>query len=297
MRVGSRVMLWVGALCGMSACGTPSASSLFSHDSTGVLIPTGGTAGAAGSVTGGSTSIGGTGGTIGKGGAGGTSTGGTSTGGTSTGGTGTAGSSNGGGTSVCSKATGALPMIDDFEDRDANILPNEGRSGAWTVWNDGTSWQQPTNALPSFIPMGGRSGSLYAMHTWGGIFTVWGAAVGFDLDQCTDASVYSGVKFWLFGNVPVTFAVVTPGTLPVASGGTCTGTCWGHFARKVTPSPNKWTQFIVKWNDLAQPNWATPAPFDVTHLMGMQFGLDAADLANLPPNATFDAWIDDVQFY
>jgi hypothetical protein len=109
-------------------------------------------------------------------------------------------------------------------------------------------------------------------------------------------SVYSGIKFWAMGNVPVTFAVYSPGTIPVSAGGECTGMCYGHFAKRVTPSPSKWTQFSVKWSDLAQPNWATPATFEPARVMGLQFGLDSADLANVS-SGQFDTWVDDVQFF
>jgi hypothetical protein len=223
-------------------------------------------------------------------GSGGNATGGSGGSGTATGGTGATG--------VCAThttATETAPQIDDFEDRDGEISSAAGRAGTWRVWNDATSWQQPSAGLPSFVSIA-RDGSLYAMRTFGGRFTGWGAAVGFNLTECHDASVYSGIRFWLVGNVTVTVSVYTPPTLPVAEGGECQANCSGHFAFRATPSFTEWTEYTVDWKDLQRPAGVTAA-FDPARILGLEFSVTAADLTNLPLNGTFDVWIDDVEFY
>src|SRR5262249_3291099 len=42
-------------------------------------------------------------------------------------------------------AAGSTPLIDDFEDGNARIAPNEGRSGAWMIYNDGTGTETPAH--------------------------------------------------------------------------------------------------------------------------------------------------------
>src|SRR5262245_1554720 len=116
--IGSRVVLGLAVVGATGACGSPGSAALFDRDSPGVRTSDG-----AGGATGGSSNT----------------TGGTSTGGTTS--------------SGCMRLTGTMQEIDTFEDRDGEIAALEGRRGTWGIWNDGTSWQQPSTALPSFIPV------------------------------------------------------------------------------------------------------------------------------------------------
>jgi len=189
-------------------------------------------------------------------------------------------------------ATGAYPLIDDFEDRNARILPNEGRSGAWMVYNDGTGTQTPTHGNvwhPVSIP-GGRGASRYALHTWGGIFGSWGVTGGFRLatPSCYDASVYDGVKFWAKGPGKILFTAKMTQVVAVEDGGTCRDKCY-DVHRKAIDLSKRWAEYTVKWNELFQQGHGQPVPFDARSLHALEFFVYGED-------TPFDFWIDDVSF-
>jgi len=91
-------------------------------------------------------------------------------------------------------ALGDAPMIDDLEDRNARLLVQDGRFGTWQSGGDGTGKETPPagqNAFPVLIP-GGRAGSRFALHTFGGQHTASGANLTARLapGHCYDASKY-----------------------------------------------------------------------------------------------------------
>ncbi|HEY5374928.1 MAG TPA: hypothetical protein VIK01_14700, partial [Polyangiaceae bacterium] len=78
-----------------------------------------------------------------------------------------------------STSTETFELIDDFEDRDAFILPLHKRNGPWYVFSDATTsgMESPfTIALLSAPNL--RAGSLAALHFTASGFTDWGAGVG-----------------------------------------------------------------------------------------------------------------------
>jgi len=224
-------------------------------------------------------------------------------GGTNLGGTGdTAGN---GGASVGQGASGgAMPMppdsmIDDFEDGDAQILPNAGRDGAWFAANDGTMYGLQTPDVhgpidPSAL-MPPRMMSTRALHITGTGFRIWGAYVGASFvgtginAKAYDVSMYQGVQFYgKLGKSTATKTVrVAVRDYDTTFG--CTG-CGDHFGSDVTVG-SSFELIQVPFSDLKQQGWGMPQAdsFDAKRSYAVLF--------SWPPDVTFDLWVDDLSFY
>jgi hypothetical protein len=190
-------------------------------------------------------------------------------------------------------ANGSEPLIDDFEDRNARILPVEGRDGTWAAYNDGTSKQTPSNQSPlhpSHLPKN-RGASAYALHASGDQLTQWGAIVMaslVDRDTCYDASAYDGIEFWANGNTRVSVRLSVIDAMPVASGGLCKSDCYGEPGVPVNLGKD-WAKYTITWERLKELGAKGQSPFDPGRITSLQFSIDAAD-------TPFDIWIDDVRF-
>jgi hypothetical protein len=188
-------------------------------------------------------------------------------------------------------------MIDNFEDGDGALVPNGGRQGYWYVFNDETIGGTQTPASDMVLPQaGGAAGTSMAMHTTGNGFTVWGAGVGVDLNNMGgdpgikmiwDASGSTGIVLMAKGNGQVRASVQIEATIPVAEGGTCDVDCDPHG--KVLLLSSEWQQFTLPFNQLTQEGWGTPAAWDASTVVGLQFKVAA--------NVNFDFWVDEVGFY
>lgn len=173
-------------------------------------------------------------------------------------------------------ATGSSPMIDDLDDGDAIVLPNEGRMGSWFVFNDGTGMQDPEPsaavsaedcaANPSEPPvLNGRA------CTSGNGFTEWGGALGVSLntvdcvDCAYDATVYQGIRFTLSGTVTgaLRFEVVTNDTNGTVWGGRCEDeeVCTDAHGTSITPTATA-SVYEVRFDELLQVGWGTPSVFN-----------------------------------
>jgi hypothetical protein len=180
---------------------------------------------------------------------------------------------------------------------------SNGRSGSWYTYNDKTAGATQTPPGPDFKPDAvtpPRDGSTFAAHTTGSGFTVWGAGIGFDLNNPSgsakkvyDASAYSGITLWIKGSSdkPLRFNIATKDTAP--EGGTCNLTdagaagCNDHFGTTLALTAD-WTAKTIMFSDLAQSSFGVPATFKRAELIGLQF--------QVAQGATFDFWIDDVAF-
>lgn len=202
-------------------------------------------------------------------------------------------SSSGGGVVIA-----AANMIDDMEAASGNILQQGGRIGSWYTYNDGTvgATQTPTAGgpfLPATIP-GGRDTSTAAAHTVGSGFTTWGSGMGLDLHndgttkQPYSVAAFTGIAFWgrgAPGSIRVKVLIST--TVAVAEGGTCAVNC-GDSHGAVLALTAAWQQYVVPFAGLKQQNWGTPAAWDPTLPLAIQFqaGVGAEDF-----------WIDDIGLY
>ncbi len=195
-------------------------------------------------------------------------------------------------------------LIDDFEDGDATILPNDGRSGDWYAANDGRGTQTPaanTVMFPALLSPP-RGGSQRAAHTFGGPFAVWGAFVGTPLAHegaqalPYDLSRFAGLRCWVRsggsgGTGPISDEVRLSFPTPETSnGGGCTA-CNDHFGADIALTTS-WKQVEVRFSDLTQSGWGQPqlaSKPNLAKVLGIQF--------LFPANVRFDLWLDDVELY
>ncbi len=256
---------------------------------------TGGKSSTSGASSGGKVATGGAGGASGRGGA---SSGGTSV--LPTSGSSTAGDNDAGSPEPGTGGSATVPnplLIDDFEDGNAAILAQQGRSGSWYVANDGKGMQTPPASLSPSPLEPPRAASPHGAHTFGGPFLTWGALIGTTFASsgntgiAYDVSGYQGVRFWVRygGALPnpakqVRFSLRTPATIMG-----CT-VCGDHFGAAI-PLTAQWVQVEVPFATLKQSGYGRPVlgTPDLKHAMGMEL--------LFPANVAFDLWIDDVEFY
>jgi len=220
--------------------------------------------------------------------------GGSSAGGTSDGG----GSGASGGQGGSAGMPMLTDMIDDFEDGDAQILLNAGRSGAWFAANDGSYAGMQTPDIrgpinPSVL-MPARMMSTRAMHVTGSGFRTWGAYVGASFiggatPKPYDVSTYQGVQF--YGKIGKAMAskTVRVAFRDYDTGFGCTS-CGDNFGSDVTVG-DAFELIQVPFADLKQQGWGMPqaAALDAKRVYAVLF--------SWPANVTFDLWIDDLSFY
>jgi len=292
---------------------------------SGGATSSGGTSGSGTTIFGGATSSGGTTSTAGSGttgatggtiGAGATAGSGVASGGVATAGStgvgGQAGGAIGGGTTggfgggmplMCSPtapiATGLQPLIDSMDDGDIYISPLEGRSGSWFVYNDGSStgFQQPTP--PTFymdLNVQDPSGGNVVANTFGKGFSSWGAGMGFVFNNgCSyNAKVYSGITFYArseIGPTSIYVLVGTSATTPIDAGGACSGVCYDAFQLPIGLDRD-WQKYTIAFSALTQQGWGTPAFFDRTTLVNVNF-------QTIPggANGAFSFSVDSISFY
>ena len=208
-----------------------------------------------------------------------------------------------GGATACqpAKATGLHAVIDDMSSGNGGIPPQDGRSGGWFAFNDGTG-VQPTD-----------SASLASKPGWictsGSGFTTWGAALGVSLNadasnkSCTyDVSVYKGVSFTIQGTVAggrVRFSVptsdiaaaattngamcvsssslsndcddaygawLTPASFSSAAGFSCyNGTTSWACATTATSASS--VVVSIPFSSMMQEGWGRSIPFNLAHVL------------------------------
>ena len=202
------------------------------------------------------------------------------------------------------KGDRTAPLIDDMEDGNIDLLPNEGRGGNWWWSKDATPDAGLTFEIAA-IP-GGRGSSTKAVHTVGSGETDWGAVGGFSIAwgvhvdggpwlNCPyDVSTYTGIQFWARGNsVPVRVKATMMEDYPVSFGGICAApdpnACFNDHGKYET-FEDTWKQFTVPFSSMTQGDgWGIITPFNPAHVQAIRFQTDG--------NVNFDYWIDDISFY
>jgi hypothetical protein len=204
-------------------------------------------------------------------------------------------------------ASGPPPtdLIDDLDDGDGALPPRGGRKGAWYTYNDmSTAGTQMPPAGVAFLPTpGGPGASVYHASTQGDGFSVWGAGMGFDLNNPNnpdgkklsyDASAFRGITFKARGTVPIRASVMVAGVLSTEIGGTCTPSttagegCDDGHGRSLFLTP-EWQTYQLTFDQITQAGWGKPVVFDATQIMAVQFNIDKG--------LAFDVAIDDIGFY
>jgi len=222
-----------------------------------------------------------------------------------------------------------VDLIDDMEGAEAPLIPTKAdppRRGAWFVYNDGTTdTQTPIESLPFTHDLAGAPESdgmtptAYSARTAGSGYRMWGAGMGFNLNNagcmaddagnCApddngvpmvyDVTQFQGISFYAksYGEgagVSVAFKVVTEGVVPTANGGTCVpmgnGQCDGAHEQSIAMH-NEWEPFEVLFDEIAQPSYvnANAIDFDPKTVMALQW--------QVPVSTNFDFAVDEICFF
>ena len=203
---------------------------------------------------------------------------------------------DGDGDSACDGATaignGSAPLIDDFEDGNLSLLTNDGRSGSWSSWADGTGTLTPDVTVSDIAD--GLAGSTKALNFGGNGFTGWGAGAGptFYAAGCYDFSAYTGVSFYAKGTGLLRMAVATADTHEFYDCDAMVEECSNHYHAPDITLGSDWTQYSYTWDQLAQPAWGPAKPFDQTKGVSLSF----SHLADAGGGPDFDIWLDDLSF-
>lgn len=273
--------------CAASAESEPPGGS---GGSGGIIAPVGGspTSGGQSPSGAGTTSVGqgGSGGTgtVSPSGGSGLSTAGTTS--TTAGTTGVGGAAPGGACTATAMATGTPPLIDDFEDGDANVMIADGRVGGWFLSTDTTGTTTPAAGAPMPVA-GGMPGK--AIHVSGSGLTMWGASLSASLtplNGCYNGAAFTGVTVMLKGTGSVWVSVLTAAVRAAPEG------MRNHYKKQVTLGA-EWTTVTINFSELMQPGgWGTIVPFDATKIYGIDFG--PATTQGMP--TSFDFWVDNLSF-
>jgi hypothetical protein len=222
-----------------------------------------------GAGSGGTTGGSGSGGTTGGSGSGGTTGGGSGSGGT-TGGSGSGGTTGTGGTTVVqkecvTKVTPMNPTLIDFETYDGTVTADMfgvafGGATPGTTTQDayvGPYSYSDGTATPTLSILAGHS-SNWAVSQSVTQASAWGMGGGLWMN-CTDATKYKGISFWVRGTAPngvFGFSVNMDSTdLPDATDPAGGGTCPGTDETCAPPEKNEipitmdWTEVQLLWSD------------------------------------------------
>ncbi|AUX34298.1 MULTISPECIES: hypothetical protein [Sorangium] len=174
-------------------------------------------------------------------------------------------------------ATPAL-LIESFDDGDffggppyAGISPPF--TGPWVALSDATI--PPLELVPSAGPGTGTALGVYSP----AIPTEWGAGVMLDFDAWSvNVASFQGIRFKMRSeSYPVRFEVSSLLTVPES--GYCS-VCLDHHGIDLW-SGSEWITVEVRWSDLRQQGWGTPAPLDVWNVMDLIWRTPAGQAASL----------------
>jgi hypothetical protein len=201
---------------------------------------------------------------------------------------------------------GPMDLIDDLEDGDDAINETNGRLGGWYTFNDeSTTGTQIPPGSGFTTTTGGAEGSAFSAGTSGNGFTVWGAGMGFDLNNPAavgltgprspyDASRFTSIAFKAKGNVPIRVSLEIVGVTPTDRGGTCTpSTTMGEECDDLHGTPvdltADWAEYVIEFGQLRQGGWGRNVPFAATDVTAVLFQTDK--------DVSFDIAVDDIRFY
>lgn len=209
------------------------------------------------------------------------------------------GGSSGTGGNTCPGLASNEELIDDLNDGDRFIPSLNGRAGAWTDSHDsspnGKMYPDPNTG---FSPT--DSGDVcrkFAAYVTGTGYVLWGADFWFGLGSPYNASKYKGFSFWarIDAGTSSGLRVAFPDKDTQPDGNNCQTSvssgptaCFDHYGYRFTLN-STWTKYTVTFGQLAQDGWGHPGTaFDPASLYEVLF--------QIPVNATFGVWIDNVAF-
>ena len=185
-------------------------------------------------------------------------------------------------------------LIDDFEDDNTQLAKTGGRDGYWWTAQDANG---STIDPPKFAAAEGGAGSAKAAHFKGSTSSengAWGVnfGVNFLAEKAPyDGSRYAGVSFKAKAgpNSTKKFRFKIGDINTHEDAGVCKD-CWNHFGQDITLT-EEWTEYRVLFANAKQADgWGQPRPAALTtdKLWNIDFSVG--------PGATYDLWVDDVQF-
>jgi hypothetical protein len=206
-------------------------------------------------------------------------------------------------------------VLSDFEDHDVDLQAYDGRVGRWSLSSgSGNCTLTPIPLLPE-PPMGSFSntnrskGALHITATRCGAnrpTLATGLNVNNGLDCPYAATAYDGISFsavTVSGGMPnglrLMVGVGLRTTIPAENGGdgscaqyAANKGCWDRHSVSVELNEN-WTQYSVKWSELQQQGWGTPAPWDAKLTADVAFSL----ITDQAGTETADYSIDNIGFF
>jgi hypothetical protein len=185
--------------------------------------------------------------------------------------------------------------IDDFEDGNSQVNLEGGREGYWWQAKD----EKGSSIGPApFVPSeSGGSGSELSLHVEGQTVPgntadgFWGAEFGFNFlgKGPYNASKYVGIAFKArIGGGTARSVRFNVGDINTHKDGNICATCWNHFGKVLTLTP-EWKEYRILFTDLRQEDyWGNPRPPAITpsQLFNGEF--------KIGPGQTFDLWVDDM---
>jgi hypothetical protein len=182
------------------------------------------------------------------------------------------------------------PLIDDFEDGNAQIRTRGLREGYWFTATDGDSDGTITDIDDVFVDLPDGSGG--AAHIVASGFDLESPAGVFgvnlnddDSDPYLQSAQYDGLAF---------FACSPAGSQRIIVEITTTDTvkAYNHY-RATVRLTDMWQAFSFEWDDFSQ-TWGDMVAFDPEKVVGLQFNLDA----DTDPDTLegYDLWLDDIEF-
>lgn len=184
-------------------------------------------------------------------------------------------------------------------------------NGYWDLSGDMTGTLMPAGTA-SLLPVdGGANNTAKAFNIKGAMHTGWGAALAAEVNNgCPfDGSKYGGISFYAKGTSTVfeganklLIAVGMPEFIPTTNGGFCNEAakdplCYARHRVTIDLTPS-WKQYIIAWEDLQAPaylNGAGPA-FGANRIRDIVFNASGPSGDATMTPATFDFWVDEVQF-
>jgi hypothetical protein len=138
----------------------------------------------------------------------------------------------------------------------------------------------------------------YAAYVYGGPFVDGNPSFWFGLGGPYDAAAYGGISFWakIDAGSSSGLRVLFPDKDTLPDGGLCQmfGTaaatqCYDHYGKRIFLT-TEWTKYTISFSSLTQDGWGRAGGgFDPSTIYEVQF--------QLPTNATFGVWIDDVALF
>jgi endoglucanase len=192
-------------------------------------------------------------------------------------------------------------LVDDGEDGNNQTKQTGDRGGYWYTFTEGkgtTVVPEAGEAGGAFaMSVGGVNGSKFAANAKGRVTRgeiVFGAlGMNFaDPMNLYDASKYKGIAFWAKKG-PGSYGMVrfkVPDAATHEAGKICRE-CFNDFGANIMLTES-WQHFVFPWRKLKQlPDWGSPRPHMIKsdRLFSLQWQVNQ-------PGASFDIWIDDVEF-